>query len=43
MGTLFVSTLLVGVLAILGKELSFSQDDDAVSQDQETAPLLEGN
>ncbi len=43
MGTLFVSTLLVSVLAILGKELSFSQDDDAVSEDQETAPLLGGN
>lgn len=41
MATLFVTTLLIAVPGIFGKEISFRREQDVVPADQERAPLLD--
>jgi hypothetical protein len=41
MATLFVTTLLIAVPGIFGKEISFRREQDVVPSDQERAPLLD--
>jgi hypothetical protein len=43
MATLFVSTLLISIPGIFGKEFSFRREGTVVPADQERAPLLDDN